>query len=72
MEVKNASKIYRLKQKVLENLPPTEMPWTIFGRLMVKTGIIWSKVDETTEVTPEQMVKALDAVESLLGKRIEV
>lgn len=72
MDVKVASKIYRLKQKVIENLPANEMPWTVFGRLMVKTGIIWSKVDETTEVTPEQMAKALDAVESLLGKRLEV
>lgn len=67
-----ASKIYDLKQRVLKELPSDEMPWTVFGRLMVKTGIIWSKVDETTEVTQEQMVKALNAVESLFGRRIEV
>ena len=67
-----ASKIYNLKQRVLKELPADEMPWTVFGRLMVKTGIIWSKVDETTEVTQEQMVKALNAVESLFGRRIEV
>ena len=67
-----SSKIYQLKEKVIKELPEGEMPWTIFGRLMVKTGIIWSKIDENTEVTPEQMKKALDAVENLFGKRIAV
>ncbi|MFN8670497.1 MAG: hypothetical protein U0457_00245 [Candidatus Sericytochromatia bacterium] len=65
-----SSKIYKLKQKVVESLPEGELPTTIFGRLMVKTKMIWSKIDEKTEVTEEQYNLAVKAVEDLLGKKL--
>lgn len=49
-----------------------EIPATIFGRLMVKTRIIWSRINENTEVTPEQFNVALKAVQDMFGKEFKV
>lgn len=67
-----SSRIYQLKQKVIEETPPGEIPATIFGRLMVKTRIIWSRINENTEVTPEQFNVALKAVQDMFGKEFKV
>lgn len=67
-----SSKIYQLKQRVIEEIPKGEIVGTIFGRLMVKTRLIWSRIDDKTEVTEEQYNLALKAVEDLFGKKIIV
>lgn len=67
-----SSKIFELKKKLIQELPEGELPWSVFGRLMVKTGILWSRIDEKTEVSPEQFEKAIKAVEELLGKKIDL
>lgn len=66
-----SSKIYQLKQRVIEETPAGELPATIFGRLMVKTRIIWSKIKEDTEVSPEQFDLALKAVQDMFGKEFK-
>ena len=67
-----ASKIYELKQKVLKEIPKGELPGTIFGRLMVKTRLIWSRIDENTTVTDEEFQRALKGAEDLFGKKFYI
>jgi hypothetical protein len=67
-----SKKIFQLKEKVLREIPPGNLPWQVLGRLQLKTGIIWSAINEQTEVTDEQLNSVLKAVEEVLGKKIEV
>lgn len=66
------TKIFRLKEQVLKNLPNGELPHVVFGRLMLKSGVLWALVREDTEVPPEQFNRALAAVEEVIGKRLAI
>ncbi|PIQ25688.1 hypothetical protein COW36_09990 [bacterium (Candidatus Blackallbacteria) CG17_big_fil_post_rev_8_21_14_2_50_48_46] len=66
-----ASKIYQLKEQIAQNIPPGEVPRTIYSRLMLKTGLIWAAIAPDTEVTEEQYVKAVKAAQDILGLVIQ-
>ena len=67
-----ATKIYELKEKVQQAIPPNELPKTVFARLMLKTGIMWSGVNPNTEVTDAQYQKAVTAVKEIFGNKVQV
>ncbi|MBI3752828.1 MAG: hypothetical protein HY266_02130 [Deltaproteobacteria bacterium] len=66
------TKIFKLKEQVLQNMPAGELPHVVFGRLMLKSGILWALIREDTEVSQEQFHRALVAVEEVIGKRLIV
>jgi len=66
-----ASKIYKLKEQVADNIPPGEIPRTIYSRLMLKTGILWSVIKPDTEVSDEKYAKAVKAAQDILGDVIQ-
>lgn len=66
-----ASKIYQLKEQVELNIPPGEIPRTIYSRLMLKTGIVWSVIKPDTEVSDEKYKKAVQAAQDILGDVIQ-
>lgn len=66
------TKIFKLKEQVLQNMPAGELPHVVFGRLMLKSGVLWALVREDTEVSPEQFNRALVAVEEVIGKRLTI
>lgn len=67
-----ASKIFQLKEKVQQAIPPNELPKTVFARLMLKTGIMWGGVNATTEVSDAQYEKAITAVKEIFGNKIQI
>ena len=67
-----STKIFNLKKFVLNNLPPGELPHVVFGRLMVKSGILWATVKEDTEISEEQFNRAVVAVEEVIGKKVSL
>ena len=66
------SKIYKLKQLVLKEIPPGELPKVVFARLMLKTGLSWSLIEEEDEVPPDIFDKALAAAEQIFSKKFNV
>jgi len=66
------SQIFQLKEAVLKEIPKGELPWQVLGRLMLKTGFAWTTITEETEVSPEQLKKAVMAVEEIFGKRFTI
>lgn len=66
------SKTYMLKQLILKEIPPGELPQVIFGRLMLKTGITWALIGENDEIPPERLNKALAAAEEIFSKKFYV
>lgn len=64
------SRIYQLKEQISQNIPPGEVPRTVFSRLMLKTGLMWSAIQADTEVTDEQYTKAVKAAQDILGSVI--
>jgi len=66
------SQIYQLKEAVLKEIPKGELPWQVLGRLQLKTGFVWTTIREDTEVSPEQLKKAVMAVEEIFGKKFTI
>lgn len=66
-----ASKIFELKEQVEQNIPPGEVPRTVYSRLMLKTGILWASLTPDTEVSDEKYEKALKAARDILGDSIK-
>ena len=67
-----ASKMFTLKEQVAANIPEGEVPRTIYSRLMLKTGLIWSTITPDTEVSDDQYQKAVKAARDILGDVISV
>ena len=48
-------------------LPKGELPWGVFGRINLKTGLSLGRVDDKTEMTDEQIEKIRVAAREILG-----
>jgi hypothetical protein len=67
-----ASRIFRLKEAVIKEIPKGELPYQVLIRLALKTKFPWVAIKEDTEVTPEQFNMALQAAQEVLGKKFFV
>lgn len=67
-----ATKIFKLKEQILKEIPKGELPHVVFSRMMLKTGMLWSLIKEDTDVPQEEFKKALGAAEELFGKKFHI
>ena len=62
-----STKTFQLKEKILQRVPQGELPWVIFTRIALKSGINFKNVDENTNESDEKLTRAVTACKELFG-----
>lgn len=62
-----STRTFQLKQKILEMVPDGELPWVLFTRIALKSGINFKNVEENTNETDDKLNRAINACKEIFG-----
>jgi len=65
-----ATKAFKIRQAIDIAIPPNELKWEIYGRIMLKTGVGIAGILEDTELPDDQLKQVFIAAKEILGEKV--
>lgn len=62
-----SSRVFQLKEKVLQHVPEGELPWVLFTKIAMKSGINLKTVNENSDAPEDKIQRAVAACKEIFG-----